>query len=85
MRKFGGHLVGETPVVNNLQKEPDAFQQYDDIVKKHLEDGIIEKSNNSKEYLQRDDVVTHYLPHHMVKSANKMRVVFEGNAKKSSF
>ena len=68
-------------LVDKFQKNPDDLRNYDDIIQKHLEDGIIEEAPSDKEYLQRSDVVTHYLPHHMVKSSNKVRVVFEGNAK----
>ena len=58
-------------------------KEYDDIINQQLEDGIVEVADCSTEYKQRDEVVTHYLPHHAVVSETKMRIVYAGNAKSS--
>ena len=71
--------------LNLLEKDKTSLKKYDEIIKKQLEDGITEKADGSKEYLDQDFVVTHYLPHHLVKSKNstlnKVRVVYEGCSK----
>ena len=48
---------------------------------KQVNDGIIEYADFSEEYKEQDNVVTHYLPHHIVDNGKKLRVVYEGNAK----
>ena len=71
-------------VINQLNRDDELFQKYDDITKKQINDGIVEVAENSKEYMNRDDVVVHYLPHHFVRSKsnpNKIRIVYEGCAK----
>ena len=57
------------------------MQLYDSIIRKQLENGHIEEADCSKEYKDRKDVVLHYVPHHMVRSAEKSRIVYEGCAK----
>ena len=57
------------------------IELYDAIIQKQLESGHIEVADSSREYKDRSDVVLHYLPHHMVKSAEKLRIVYEGCAK----
>ena len=67
-----------------MNRDDELFQKYDDIMKKQINDGIVEVAENSKEYLNRDDVMVHYLPHHFVRSKsnpNKIRIVYEGCAK----
>ena len=57
------------------------MQLYDSIIRKQLENGHIEEADCSKEYKDRKDVVLHYVPHHMVRGAEKSRIVYEGCAK----
>ena len=38
------------------------------IILRQKNDGIIEEASCSKEYLEKEDPVIHYLPHHMIKS-----------------
>ena len=72
-------------LINNLQKEAGLIEKYDEIIQKHLRNGVTEDANSTEEYLQQEPVVTHYLPHHLVQSESwgikKQRVVFEGCAK----
>ena len=72
-------------LLNQLSKDNQVLTVYDEIIKKQLNDGMIEMADCSKEYLSKDDVVTHYLPHHMVRSnsssTSKVRIVYEGCAK----
>ena len=71
-------------LVTKLRKS-NMLKKYDDIIQQQLNDGIIEIACSSEEYLSRDTVVTHYLPHHLVVTDNgsilKPRVVYEGCAK----
>ena len=46
-------------------------KSYDDIIKKQLDEGIIEKADCSREYLENENAVTHYLPHHGVSNGKK--------------
>ena len=66
-------------------KKDEFKREYNDIISKQLQDGIIEVANCTKEYLQRDEVVTHYIPHHSVINEDngntKLRIVYEGCAK----
>ena len=62
-------------------KEVDDIEAYDGIIRQQLSKGYIEEADSSDEYKNNKDVVLHYLPHHMVKSAEKMRIVYEGCAK----
>ena len=61
------------------------LEKYNEIIQQQLKAGIIEIACSSEEYLSRDTVVTHYLPHHLVVTNNgsslKPRVVYEGCAK----
>ena len=70
-------------LVNNLQKDEATMQRYNEIIQKLIVDDIVEDADNSKEYLQGESVITHYLPHHMVQGndGKKLRVVYEGCAK----
>ena len=65
--------------LNKLDK--DSKLVYNDIIMKQVNDGIIEYADFSEEYKEQDNVVTHYLPHHIVDNGKKLRVVYEGNAK----
>ena len=62
-------------------KQRDDIEAYDGIIRQQLSKGYIEEADSSDEYKDRKDVVLHYLPHHMVKSAEKKRIVYEGCAK----
>ena len=57
------------------------LKEYDDVFRKQLEDGIIERVPHSEEGLSGH----HFLPHHGViredKEITKLRVVFDGSAK----
>ena len=59
--------------------------KYDEIIHNQLNDGIIEEADVSNEYLDKKGVVTHYLPHHLVKNdssvSSKIRIVYEGCAR----
>ena len=61
------------------------MKKYDDIIRNQLQDCIIEMANSTNEYMMKDSVVTHYLPHHGVTSGceedMKLRIVYEGCAK----
>ena len=41
------------------------MQKYNEIIQKLIDDDIVEEADNSKEYLQGESVITHYLttPH----------------------
>ena len=66
-------------------KNEETKREHNDIIQKQLEDGIVEEADCTKEYLQKPEVVTHYLPHHAVISEDgankKLRIVYEGCAK----
>ena len=72
-------------LISSLQKEEGLIEKYDEVIQKHIRNGVTEDADNSEEYLQQESVVTHYLPHHLVQSESwgtkKLRVVFEGCAK----
>lgn len=69
-------------LVKRLQKEPDIFREYNQIIKEQLESGIIERVSNS----DRDEPGNiHYLPHQAVirndALTTKLRIVFDASAK----
>ena len=72
-------------LVKQLQKDKELFMKYDEIIHNQLNDGIIEEEDVSNEYLDKKGVVTHYLPHHLVKNdgsvSSKIRIVYEGCAR----
>ena len=72
-------------LTDNLNKDKTLLVAYDEIIKRQMKDGISEEAVTTKVYLQKDSVVTHYLPHHMVTSKDpvntKLRIVYEGCAK----
>ena len=70
-------------LVNDLQKDEATMQKYNEIIQKLIDDDIVEEADNSKEYLQGESVITHYLPHHMVQGndGKNLRVVYEGCTK----
>lgn len=47
---------------------------YNDIIKKQINDGIIEYADFSEQYKQQEDVVTRYLPHHRVDNGRKIEL-----------
>ncbi len=63
-------------------KDPELFQEYDNLINKLVESGIVER-------VSRDDNMTvgkvHYIPHHPVircdKQTTKVRIVYEASAK----
>ena len=71
-------------LVSNF-KDKKLLLQYDEVIQKQRNEGIIEAAENSTEHLLKKSVVTHYLPHHAVikedNSSTKLRVVYEGCAK----
>ena len=64
-----------------LMKGESILKEYDEVFRKQLEDGIIERVPHSEEGLSS----RHFLPHHGViredKETTKLRVVFDGSAK----
>ena len=71
-------------LVNQLSKDKDLFQKYDNIIKTQIKDRVVEVADSRREYKERDNVATHYLPHHFVRGKNnskKIRIVYEGCAK----
>ena len=64
-----------------LMKGESILKEYDEVFRKQLEDGIIERVPHSEEGLSG----RHFLPHHGViredKETTKLRVVFDGSAK----
>ena len=72
-------------LVDQLNKDKDFFVKYDEIIKSQLKGGIIEVADCSEDYLSKDTVVTHYLPHHLVNNKNskssKIRIIYQGCAK----
>ena len=62
-----------------LDKTPDILQEYDDVIKKQLETGVIERADSPVEL---EEVI--YLPHRAVVregKSTKVRVVFDASAK----
>ena len=59
------------------------LKSYNDIIKKQIEEGIIEEVNPD----HQTDAVIHYLPHHCVikkdKQSSAVRIVYDGSAKSS--
>ena len=71
-------------LVNQLSKDKDLFQNYDNIIKTQIKDRVVEVADSRREYKERDNVATHCLPHHFVRGKNnskKIRIVYEGCAK----
>ena len=62
-------------------KKDSDIELYDAIIKNQIASGYVEDADNSKAYKEKSEVVLHYLPHHMVNSAGKSRIVYEGCAK----
>ena len=66
---------------SQLRKSQDLAQEYSDIIRKQIKDGIIEKVPPSEENSEE----VFYLPHHGVlhtdKETTKLRIVFDGSAK----
>ena len=46
-----------------------------------MNEGITEEVFNDRQNLHENNNVIHYMPHHLVKTANKLRIVFDGSAK----
>ena len=74
-----GNLLHLKSLLGKLNMDHDIFEQYDNIIKKQLAEGIIERVTsqpNSREY---------YIPHKPVISENaestKMRIVYDASAK----
>ena len=69
----------------NSCKQNGSLLLYDDVIRKQGQEGMIEMADTSIDYLQREDTVTHYIPHHPVinndNPSTKMRIVFEGCSK----
>ena len=68
---------------SKLSKQPDTLAEYDSQIKQQLNDEIIEIAPDNA-----TGTVTHYMPHHCVirsdHATTKMRVVYDGSAKRSA-
>ena len=69
---------------HKLSKTLDVLREYDGIIQEQLASGIIERVPNP-EVETRNNVDTHYLPHHAVirqnRETTKLRIVYDGSAK----
>ena len=67
-------------LLKNLKLEPDKFKEYDDIVKRQLQDGIAEIAPETA-----DKTEEFYLPHKPVywedAESTKVRIVYDASAK----
>ena len=75
----GGSLLRLKSLLGKLKKDPEKSEQYDNIIKEQLAEGIIERVTsqaNGKEY---------YIPHNAVIRENagsaKMQIVYDASAK----
>ena len=75
----GGSLLRLKSFLGKLKKDPEKSEQYDNIIKEQLAEGIVERVTsqaNGKEY---------YIPHKAVIRENagsaKMRIVYDASAK----
>ena len=76
---IAGSLLRLKSLLGKLKKDPKIFEQYDNIIKEQLAEGIIERVTsqpNGKEY---------YIPHKPVTrekaESTKMRIVYDASAK----
>jgi hypothetical protein len=67
-------------LVKRIQKETDLMERYDTVIKDQVEKGIIEKVERNSYSGSK-----HYIPHHVVitadKTTTKLRVVYDASAK----
>ncbi|GBM58857.1 hypothetical protein AVEN_87150-1 [Araneus ventricosus] len=65
-----------------LEKNKELFLKYDDIIREHLRDGIVERVEMN---LDRNINTGYFLPHHAVvreqKDSTKVRIVFDASSK----
>ena len=69
-------------LLTRLRKDPEILQEYDNVIKEQLKEGIVEVVD---EQHPGEIGKVHYLPHHAVirrdKSTTKMRIVYDASAK----
>ena len=72
-------------LLKRLSHKPEQLEEYDRVIKDHLEKGIIERVDQSEEAQPCHQI--HYLPHHCVvrvdESTTKLRIVFNASAREN--
>ncbi len=67
-----------------MLQQPEVLNEYDQIVREQLKNGIVEIVPDNEVSNVNDDCV-HYLPHHAVirrdRETTKLRIVYDGSAK----
>ncbi|GFX90975.1 integrase catalytic domain-containing protein [Trichonephila clavipes] len=74
--------IAEFEISKTFEKNEELYLKYDEIIKEHLRDGIIERVNMN---LDKNINTEYFLPHHAVvreqKDSTKVRTVFDASSK----
>lgn len=84
LNNFGLSAGRLKSVIKNLKRNLDLLKRYDEIIKKQLKEGIIEKVKYVS--LSEEPNIIHYLPHQPIyrEDKDKLRIVYDASSKSSN-